>query len=363
MLVENIVDRSSTLMMDKSPLKKKSQIERFQSSIDQILFTMFEEQLDHTFNTWSLGYTRYRGAVCEWVIDVCRYFKLDLSTTHKAIVYLDRIQPDESYERVEWQMVAITCVLVAAKFNEKEEHLPPLSMFEDITHQKISTAQLLEYELWLLRSLGWELNAYPPLAFVNSFNTRSVIFRGDIIRGINNNNSDSMSELEKKRIQYTNDLATKCILCPDLKRIVASHQAAAIVYMSRRHLDIQPWWRQELETMTRCDLTTVTSVVQLIDSLGVSVPVATSEKELDTVDVEANELGSSSTLEDSGMLCTITTTTSEEMVSFENINGSPLPKASPSSVVEMGKNLDHEMNNEIVNGKVEVVGNNQMECS
>ena len=49
------------------------------------------------------------------MIDVCGYFKLHVTTTQSAICYLDRLQPDQSSNRNEWQMIAIACILLAGK--------------------------------------------------------------------------------------------------------------------------------------------------------------------------------------------------------------------------------------------------------
>ena len=59
------------------------------------------------------------------------------TTTHSAIAYLDRLQPNERFSRFEWQMLAICCLLISAKYNECEEHVPSLKSLEEITQQKI----------------------------------------------------------------------------------------------------------------------------------------------------------------------------------------------------------------------------------
>jgi hypothetical protein len=69
---------------------------------------------------------QYRRVVVEWMVDVAEYFNLHLTTTHAAIAYLDRLQPNEKYSRFEWQMMAICCLIISSKYNECEEHVPPL---------------------------------------------------------------------------------------------------------------------------------------------------------------------------------------------------------------------------------------------
>lgn len=120
---------------------------------------------------------QYRKVVVEWMIDVCDYFNLHQTTTHAAVAYLDRLQPNEQFSRFEWQMLAICCILIscepvlpslifiiintfpiAAKYNESEENVPDLATLEEITQQKISNEAVLNYELWALKRMGWKLN-------------------------------------------------------------------------------------------------------------------------------------------------------------------------------------------------------------
>ena len=92
------------------------------------------------------------------MVDVCEYFTLHATTTHAAIAYLDRLQPNEKFSRFEWQMLAICCILIASKYNECEDHVPDLSTLEEITQQTIPNDTVLNYELWALKRMGWKLN-------------------------------------------------------------------------------------------------------------------------------------------------------------------------------------------------------------
>ncbi len=91
-------------------------------------------------------------------MDVCEYFNLHVTTTHMAVAYLDRLQPNERFSRFEWQMLAICCIFIASKFNESEEDIPDLQAMEDITQQHISNETILNYELWALKKMAWKLN-------------------------------------------------------------------------------------------------------------------------------------------------------------------------------------------------------------
>ncbi len=95
------------------------------------------------------------------MVDVAEYFNLDITTTHAAIAYLDRLQPTDKYSRYEWQMMAICCIIISAKYNEREEDVPPLRKLEEITQQRIPNEVILNYELWALKRMSWKLNGKP----------------------------------------------------------------------------------------------------------------------------------------------------------------------------------------------------------
>lgn len=109
-------------------------------------------------NLTSFLIQQYRKVVVEWMVDVAEYFDLHLTTTHAAIAYLDRLQPNEKYSRFEWQMMAICCLIISSKYNECEEHVPPLHKLEEITQQAMTNECVLNYELWALKRMGWKLN-------------------------------------------------------------------------------------------------------------------------------------------------------------------------------------------------------------
>jgi hypothetical protein len=92
------------------------------------------------------------------MVDVAVYFNLHATTTHAAVAYLDRLQPNEKFSRYEWQMLAICCLLISSKYNETEENVPGLRRLEEITQQSIANSTILNYELWALKRMGWKLN-------------------------------------------------------------------------------------------------------------------------------------------------------------------------------------------------------------
>ena len=143
-----------------------------------MLQLMMREQRDHKYHEFGETYIKNRKKVAEWMIEVCTYFNLHITTTHSAIAYLDRLQPNEKCSRFEWQMWAICCILIASKYNESEKHVPDLRTLEDISQQKLSK-EILNYELRALKRMGWKLNARVPVVFLVSYMQLGLCFDDD----------------------------------------------------------------------------------------------------------------------------------------------------------------------------------------
>ena len=163
-----------TVVMDDKNCNDEKKINT--SYIKAIINEMHKDQSEHNYVKFGSTYLKYRKVVSEWMIEVyillfthsiilsyyyikvCEYFDLHLTTSHAAIAYLDRLQPNEKCSRLEWQMLAISCILLSSKYNENEEHVPDLATLEEITQQSISNEIILNYELWILKKLGWKLS-------------------------------------------------------------------------------------------------------------------------------------------------------------------------------------------------------------
>ena len=216
---------------------------------------MYAEQKDHQYSSFGPTYLKYRKVVGEWMVDVCEYFTLHPTTTHAAISYLDRLQPHEKFSRFEWQMIAISCILIASKYNECEDHVPDLATLEDITQQPISNETVLQYELWALKRMGWKLNARAPICFLCSFLVKGVIFDTDILIRADCSSVDVgqagptlVAELDKQAEKLAKKMANHCILDATFKSYIASDVACAIVYCVRQQLGMAEPWDSKLAT-------------------------------------------------------------------------------------------------------------------
>lgn len=124
----------------------------------QLVQVMRNDQREHLLGTHPETYARFRTAVVEWMLDVADYFRLHATTAHLAAAFLDRLQPSDKFTQKEWQLLAVCCIIISAKYNECEDQVPDLYTMEEITKQRLPNETILNYELWILKKMGWKLN-------------------------------------------------------------------------------------------------------------------------------------------------------------------------------------------------------------
>jgi len=232
--------------------------------VEDVLKSMLMDQSDHVYAKFSESYIKYRRVVVEWMVDVAEYFNLHLTTTHAAIAYLDRLQPNEKYSRFEWQMMAICCLIISSKYNECEEHVPPLHKLEEITQQAMSNECVLNYELWALKRMGWKLNARTPMAFLDSYMS--------LARCMPDASAEHMSCFSCPDFEASvARMATKCMIDHSFKALPASAIATGIIYFTREINMCEPLWTTALSRLTGHDAPTSKSVQRVLELLDVMV--------------------------------------------------------------------------------------------
>ena len=102
-----------------------------------------------------------RRTLIDWLIDVHLKYKLLPETLFICINLIDRFSGKSLIKRKDYQLVGVTCMLIAAKY---EEIYPPyVENFVYITDHAYKREQIIEKEREILRELEFEVT------FVSSF--------------------------------------------------------------------------------------------------------------------------------------------------------------------------------------------------
>lgn len=194
------------------------------------------------------SYLPYRRYLVDWMSDVGEQCRLHSTTVHVAILFLDKIFRSRDVPRGQWQILATACISIAAKYEEAEEHCPPipdllhLTKLSNVGHTSLS---FREGELEVLRLLGWKLRAMPPLHIINYYQSKGVCFDDDTWQG-----RSLIEKIPKYIKKYAEFFCNLTLQEYAFQQYLPSHLAAAVLLASRVALQLEPRWRPELVTLT-----------------------------------------------------------------------------------------------------------------
>lgn len=169
-----------------------------------------------------------RAILVDWLVDVHKKFDLSLETLYLTINIIDRFLAIKKVPRVELQLVGISAMLMASKY---EEIWPPeVSDFVHLSDNAYTHEQVLVMEKIILGKLEWTLTVPTPYVFLVRFIKASI----------------PDHELESM-VYFLAELGVMhyatIIYCPSMI-------AASAVYAARCTLKKTPTWNETLKLHT-----------------------------------------------------------------------------------------------------------------
>jgi len=237
--------------------------EKLMICTEDLFLDMRERQVDFVSpSAYSPGasYLPYRRYLVDWMSDVGEQCRLHNTTVHVSILFLDKVFRSRDIPRSQWQLLATACLSVAAKYEEAEEHCPPIPELLQLT--KLSSAghtslSFREGELEILRHLGWRLRAIPPLHVIGYFLAKGTTFEDDTWQG-----RALIEKIPKYVKKYAEFFCNLTLQEYAFQQYLPVHLATAILLASRVALQLQPRWRPELARLTGYEEAEITDVFQ-----------------------------------------------------------------------------------------------------
>jgi hypothetical protein len=245
-------------------LTKKTPIdEQLNICTEDLFHDMCERQVDYVSPATyapNASYIPYRRYLVDWMSDVGEQCRLHNSTVHVSILLLDKIFRTRNIPRVQWKLFATACISIAAKYEEAEEHCPPIPDLLQLT--KLSSAghtslSFREGEVEVLRHLGWRLRAVPPIHVVGYFLAKGVTFVDDTWQG-----RMLIEKIPRYVKKYGEFFCNLTLQEYPFQQYLPTQLAAAILLASRVALQLEPRWRPELERLTGCKETDIAHIFQ-----------------------------------------------------------------------------------------------------
>lgn len=167
-----------------------------------------------------------RGILVDWLVEVSEEYKLVPDTLYLAVHFIDLFLSQNYVERKNLQLLGITCVLVASKYEEM--CAPRVEEFCFITDNAYTKNEVLAMESLVLNFLGFRLSAPTAKSFLRRF-----------IRAAQASYKNPKLELEF----LANYLAELTLMDYGFLKFSPSAIAASSVLLARWTLDqsIHPW--------------------------------------------------------------------------------------------------------------------------
>ena len=174
--------------------------------------------------------------------------------------------------------MSLVCLLVAAKFEEREIDVPTIDMLvQELKTPDLSKDQekeerrlrkhIVQLEIMILNRLKWDLSEYTPLHFLAHFIHKGVLFEDDMIDSMHQQHQQeqpSLKRILKQFRKYTNFFAELALQDYAFQAFPSSIVAAAIVVATRKAVNIVPMWRPELEKPLHCTAEKIRDCVALV---------------------------------------------------------------------------------------------------
>merc|ERR1719440_794778 len=172
---------------------------------------------------------KMRAILIDWLVEVHMKYKLKTETLFLAVNLIDRFLEKKPITRKKLQLVGVTGMLIAAKF--EEIYPPEVRDFVYITDKAYTKEEILSMEVLMLTVLGFSINCPTVAHFFERYQR-----------------VNGCSELHRHLLQYVLELTL-----PDFKmlRYSPSHLAAAATLLSNKLLKHQPAWPQAMIRQTQ----------------------------------------------------------------------------------------------------------------
>jgi len=194
----------------------------------------------------------YRGQLVEWITTICERHKLGLCSLHLAVHLLDYFMDNFDVSRNQLNLVAMGCLSVAAKFEEKEEDIPKQNVLSHYCQGTYAPSDFLQMELMLLNFFDWEVGLITPGHFINFY----LHFTCPEMELKDSEDVQSTLKLMESIKSYARYFMAVCITYHHFYEYQPSLVGAAAICATRRCLGLNPVYPllQNIHTFNESDL-------------------------------------------------------------------------------------------------------------
>ncbi|XP_052393855.1 cyclin-J-like protein isoform X1 [Carassius gibelio] len=192
-------------------------------------------------------------------------YQLCPTARHLAVYLLDLFMDHYDVAVRQLYVIALSCLLLASKFEEKEDRVPKLEQLNTLgfmcsLNLTLNKRDLIKMELLLLETFGWNLCMPTPAHFIDYY-LHAAVQEGDLHNGWP---LSSMSKTKAFMDKYTHYFLEVSLQDHAFLSFRPSQVAAACIAASRICLQISPSWTTVLHLLTGYSWDHLTQCIQLM---------------------------------------------------------------------------------------------------
>ncbi|CAH8363173.1 unnamed protein product [Eruca vesicaria subsp. sativa] len=200
-----------------------------------------------------------RGILIDWLVEVSEEYKLASDTLYLTVNLIDRFLSNNYIEKRRLQLLGVTCMLIASKY--EEICAPRLEEFCFITDNTYTRLEVVDMETQVLNFLHFRLSVPTTKTFLRRFIQAAQV-------------SDKIPQIEMESL--ANYLAELTLVEYSFLRFLPSLIAASAVFLARWTLDQSKHpWNPTLQHYTRYVTSALKDTVLAMEDLQLNTSGST----------------------------------------------------------------------------------------
>nr|CAD7462372.1 unnamed protein product [Timema tahoe] len=208
--------------------------------------------------------SQFRPSLVSWMSNVAERMKLCNTTVHLSIYILDVFMDNHSITTERLILVALVCLLLAAKFEERDMNVPKIHELNQLVQNQYPTNDFILLEIMTLKFLHWNL-VIPTVAHFVEYYVTFTTLPSDLKNAPHFSN---YSELQCYAYDYVKDYLDESLKDVTLHQYQPSLVAASCIAATRLRLHLNPKWTSSLCEYTSYEFSDLQQCVQTLMGLG-----------------------------------------------------------------------------------------------
>ncbi|XP_055545404.1 cyclin-J [Wyeomyia smithii] len=213
---------------------------------DEIIWILQETELNRLTMRYTSPQLRYRDVMVNFIRSIGECELLRRSTVHLAIYLLDAFMDNHSINDNRLNLVALSCLLLAAKMEENEPNVPTLASMNELVRNQYPYSDFILLEVLLLKFFNWHL-IIPTAATFAEFWLLNVVGKSDFSMSISD---ETFFERRARAIELVLEYLDLTLTDIKMTNIRPSLLASACLAAARSSLPVQMVWTETMEELT-----------------------------------------------------------------------------------------------------------------